>query len=103
MSDAMKRTTGQAGAEGQRAGDEFGGAFENQVKDHLDKAEKAIRKSKVDADTSELERQLQKAREELALLRDAKIGVDLSEAEFFAEVERIHREVSELDHESATI
>jgi hypothetical protein len=103
LDKSMRNAAARAGEHGRKAGDEYGGAFDTAVKDHLDKAEKAIRKIKVDADTDPLERALAKAREEIGLLRDAKIGVDLNEAEFFAEVHRIEQEIRDLDHQNASI
>ncbi len=93
LGDAMRNASGKHSENGERDGDEYGKAYANKVKEHLDKAVKV----KVDADTDPFTRAVRAAKEDLALLRDAKIGVDLDTAEFFAEIARIVAAVERLD------
>ncbi|HEX8374430.1 MAG TPA: hypothetical protein VF606_04540, partial [Geminicoccaceae bacterium] len=68
-----------AGPAGQTAGDGFGGAFAAVLRRRVEAALTALPAVEITADSSDAQRAVASVREQLAKLRDARIGVDLDE------------------------
>lgn len=99
----MREGAREARREGERAGEAYAGAFATAVRRRLEAALKAMPKVEIDADSTPAERAIHEIRADLETLRDAKIGVDLTEEEFFREVARVQAAAARLDHESISI
>jgi hypothetical protein len=101
--EGMRQGAREAAREGGRAGEQFGGAFAERMRKTLDRALKGFAKVEITADSSDVDRTIAEIRADLETLRDAKIGVDLTEEEFLREVARVEAAVEKLDREGATI
>jgi hypothetical protein len=97
MDDALggpeARRSGRRG--GQQVGDEFSGAFETTMKKRVAKAMDAIGESGG--------AQVEKIRQQLASLRDARVGVDLDAGAAIAEIKELDKQINELAKNSASI
>jgi hypothetical protein len=71
------------------AGAEYGGAFGASARKGIESALKDLPNPKIDADSSPAERKIADLRGQLEELRDKKIGVDISSADFVAKIAEI--------------
>lgn len=101
--EGMREAAKQAKTEGEKAGDKYAGAFADTVKRRLTSAIASIPKIEVDADTSPADRALAQLRQDLETLRDAKIGVDLDEDEFFTELARLQAAAAKLERDGISV
>jgi len=79
------------------------GKFATDTRRKLDAALKALPDIKLDADSSDAQREIERIRNEMLALRDQKIGVDIESAKAVAEITRMRGELERLSHDSADI
>jgi hypothetical protein len=101
--EGMREAAKQASREGEKAGEAYAGAFATTVRKHMDKAAKGFQPIRIEADSSDVDRTIAQISQDLETLRTAKIGVELTEEEFFREAARIQTEVERLDREDVSI
>lgn len=101
--EGMRQAGREAEREGERAGQAYAGAFADTIRKRLDKAVKGFKPIDIEFATTNAERFIAQVQEDLRTLGSAEIGVEVSEREFFEEVERIRREVERLDREGVSI
>lgn len=82
--------------QGEKDGDEYGGAFGRVAKAKIESALKDLPNPTIDADSTPAERKIAELRARLEELRDKRIGVDLSGEEALAKAKEIAAELDEL-------
>lgn len=92
-----------AGRQGARQGEDFGGSFARALKARLEAAFRSIPDVEINADSSGADREIAAIREQLAALRDKRIGIDIDGAQAVAEVERLNERLRELAANSPDI
>lgn len=101
--DGLREAAKEARKEGERAGENYGSAFAAAVRRPIEKALRDLPEFEIDVDSSDAERAVAELREDLKTLRDVKIGVDLQEEEFFAEIERMRATAKALEEDGLTV
>lgn len=86
----------QARGIGERAADEFGGAYEARIKKFLTQAYKGLPKYEPEINLTPWQQGVKKLREDLKELTDEKFGPDLDERTFATAVERMRRSLRDL-------
>lgn len=93
----------QAQEQGADEGRKYGGAFADEAKKTIAATLKDIPEIHVEADTSPAERKVAELRSTLADLGDKKIGVDIDEDQFSAEVQRLTARLESLARNPANV
>lgn len=88
---------------GADAGSGFGGEFGRKARERIEAALAAIPDQGIGVSTSKADQKIKDLRFELATLRDQRINVDISEAEFFSELTRIQTALTVLGSESVHV
>jgi hypothetical protein len=103
VANGMRQAGKEAEREGERAGQSYAGAFADTIRKRLDKALRGFKPIDIEFASTNAERFIAQIQEDLRTLSGAEIGVEVSEREFFEEIERIQREIEKLDRESVSI
>lgn len=85
-----------ARAQGARAGADFAGAFDREVKTRISAALRSLPDVKVGADTSAAELRIAGIRTQLEALHDLRLGVDIDEGEALAQLAELQAQLAEI-------
>ncbi|MCW2674782.1 MAG: Phage-related protein [Frankiales bacterium] len=92
-----------AQGQGDKAGDDFGGAFSRAVRRRLEAGLKALPKVEINADSSDTDLKIAAIRAQLEELRSKRIGIDVDEGQALAEVALMEAQLRQLAAESPNV
>ncbi|MFD5026988.1 hypothetical protein [Streptomyces sp. NPDC058373] len=104
LRDGVTQGGAPARAAATRQGDQTGSAFGRSLRTRVEAAVRSLPEIRLDADSTEAEREIHHLRRQLQSITDARIGVDVDAARAVAELERIQvrlRQVSASDADIA--
>jgi hypothetical protein len=90
-------------SQGGKDGEQYGGSFADAAKARIDAALKTLPDAKLGADASQVDRAIAEVRARLEELRDKRVNLELSEAEFLAGVRAAKAELDDLGRRSPTV
>ena len=93
----------QAQAPAARQGAQTGSVFARSLKSRLEAAMASMPEIRLRADSSEAERELHQIRAQMQALRDVRIGVDVSEADAVAAMDRLRERLARLSASSTNV
>lgn len=102
LTNDLARFRARAGAEGDAAGQNFGGSFERKIRASLSNAMSALPELKINADSSPVDRAISDARAKLAALRDAQVVINGDSSDFLASFAQVRADLAELNGSTAT-
>ncbi|CUW31792.1 hypothetical protein [Streptomyces reticuli] len=93
----------QAQAPAARQGTQTGSTFARSLKSRLEAAMASMPEIRLRADSSDAERELYQIRAQMQALRDVRIGIDVSEADAVAAMDRLRERLARLSASSANV